>query len=227
MKRMIAHYSQRPLSIEIFRTTAALLLGVALASGFWIVSVPMARAQSKQTPVQMIQSHLPSGKTIGTATDKQLFDALCKTVKESPQEASSIVRTAAKARKNLRGDILCMTIRCLRDDKGFDCSWVVEVVRDWIKDTPDMASKLTDLVANCSPECGEMLQAVGEGGFVNPPSNVNQPPGSVGGGGSTNPCVVCQNGRDVQVSCEDLASYLSSHPGAMAGPCGMTPTTNR
>lgn len=227
MKRMIAHYSDRPLSSGVLKTTVALLLGAALASGFWIASTPIAKAQAKLTSVEMIQSQLPPGKTIGTATDKELLEAVCKAMKKWPKEAASIVRTAAGARKNLRGDILCMAIRCLRDNHALDCGWVVEIVREWIKAEPKSANQLTNLVVECSPECRDKLQAVGEGAFANPPSNINQPPGSTGGGGSGNPCIVCQNGQEIQVSCDDVSSYVASHPGAVAGPCGVTPSTNR
>jgi hypothetical protein len=187
----------------------------------------MAEAQAKLTPVEMIQSQLPQGKTAATATDKELLEAVCKAVKKWPKEAAAIIRTAGSARRNLRGDILCMAIRCLRDNQTLDCGWVVEIVREWIKAEPKWASQLTNLVVECSPECRDALQAVGEGAFANPPSNINPPPGSTGAGGAGNPCLVCQNGNEVQVSCDDVSSYISSHPGATAGPCGVTPSTNR
>lgn len=227
MKRMIARYSDRPLSSGILKTVVALLLGVAFASAFWIASTPIANGQAKLTPAEMIQSQLPAGKTIGTATDKEVLEAVCKAMKKWPKEAASIVRATAGARKNLRGDILCMAIRCLRDNHALDCGWVVEIVREWIKAQPDWANQLTNLVVDCSPECRDMLQAVGEGAFANPPSNINPPPGSTGGGAAGNPCIVCQNGREIQVSCEDVSTYVASHPGAITGPCGVTPSTNR
>jgi hypothetical protein len=212
------------------KLSALLFIGATLGSGFWIASTPMAHGQSKLTPVEMIQAKLPSDKTIATASDTQLLDAVCKAVKQSPKDASLIIRTVAGARKNLQGDILCMTIRCLKEKREFDCAWVTDVVRDWIKADPDSTNQLIELVSDCSPDCRDPLQGLltGGGAFANLPSNINPPPGSVGGGAASgNACIVCHNGENVQIACDNMANYLTAHPGDTSGACQVTSTTNR
>ena len=180
------------------------------------------------TPAEMIQSKLPPNTTIATATDAQLMQGVCEAVKQWPKDARLIVRTAAGARKSIRTDILCTAIRCLRERHALDCSWVVDIVREWIKAEPSLANQLTEAIMQCAPECREALQnlTLGEGVFTNPPNNINAPPGSVGGGGGGNVCIVCHNGTEIQIACSDLDNYLRSHPGDTAGPCVPTPTTN-
>lgn len=211
------------------KTGLILLVGVVLASAFLVGPLPLAQA-APMTPAEMIQSQLPAGKTIVTATDAELLEAVCKAVKKWPKEAPLIVRTAYGARKTLRADILCMAIRCLRDKHSFDCLWVVDILREWIKEDPDNANELTELILKCSPECRDVLQNLamseGAGNFTNPPANVNAPPGSVGGGAGGNVCLVCHNGQEIQIACSDVADYLRSHPGDTAGACQVTPATN-
>jgi hypothetical protein len=231
MKKMIEFYADRRLSVGILKTGLALVVGVALGSAFWMASTPMAHGQIKLTPVEMIQAKLPQGKTIATATDTQLLNAVCKAVKQWPKEAPLIVRTAAGARKSIRTDILCMAIRCLRENHQLDCTWVLDIVREWINADPKLANQLTEVISNCSPECRDALQGLaggaGEGAFANPPANLNPPPGSTGGGGAENICIVCHNGQNIQISCSDLDRYLASHPGDTAGACQVTPATNQ
>jgi hypothetical protein len=124
-----------------------------------------------------------------------------------------------------------MAIRCARgaDSKNVrDCSWVVDVVREWIGVDPSLANQLIESVSACAPDCRDPLQnlGLGEGNFANPPANINPPPGTTGGGAGGNICLVCHNGHEIQISCSDLESYLKAHPGDFAGPCQPTPVTN-
>ena len=210
----------------------SLLAVVALTGGVWFASLSGAQA-APATPGEMIQRHLPRNMTIANASDQQLLDAVCKAVRQHPGEAALLVRTAAGARQNLRTEILCMAIRCgrvsaadARDTR--DCTWVLDVVREWINAQPSLASQLIESVSQCAPDCREALQSLGlgEGNFTNPPVNINPPPGSVGGGAGGNVCLVCHNGHEVQVACTDLEGFLKSHSGDTAGPCQPTPTTN-
>jgi hypothetical protein len=230
MKKLVALCTEKRFSTGVLKTTLVLLVGIALGSGFWIASTPMAHSETKLTPVEMIQPKLPSGKTIATASDTELLDAVCKAVKQWPKDASLIIRTVAGARKNLQGDVLCMTIRCLKEKRELDCTWVTDVVREWIKADPDSANQLIELVSDCSPDCRDPLQGLltGGGAFANPPSNINPPPGSVGGGAAAgNTCVVCHNGENVQIACDNMANYLTAHPGDTSGSCQVTSTTNK
>ena len=228
MKKLVTLWTEKRFSAGVLKTTLVLFVGIALGSGFWIASTPMAHGQAKLTPVEMIQAKLPQGKTIATASDPQVMEAVCQAVKQSPKEAPLIVRTVAGARKNLRGDILCTTIRCLKEKRELDCAWITDLMREWIKADPDSANQLIEFVSNCSPDCQEALQGLLTGGaFPNPPSNINPAPGSVGGGASGNTCTVCHNGGNVQVACDEMGNYLAGHPGDTAGSCQVTSTTNR
>ncbi|GEM_PF-2647840 len=226
-----------------FKTIFSLLAGIALASGLWVASAPIANAVQK-TPAEVIQAQLPGDMTIATASDRQLLDAVCKAVKQSPKEAGLIVRTAAGARQKIRTDVLCMAIKCHRasdeEAQGTRCTWVIDVVREWIKQDPSLASQLTESISQCSPSCRETLQvaivegkdvpAEGPGGFggTTVMTNINPPPGAAGGGGGpgTNSCIVCHNNQNVTISCADLQTYLAGHPGDSPGACQATPITN-
>jgi hypothetical protein len=230
MKKLVALCTEKRFSAEVLKTALVLFVGIALGSGFWIASTPMAHSETKLTPIEMIQPKLPSGKTIATASDTELLNAVCGAVKQWPKDAPLIIRTVAGARKSLRGDVLCMTVRCLKEKRELDCTWVTDVVRDWIKADPDSANQLIELVSDCSPDCRDPLQGllIGGGAFANPPSNINPPPGSVGGGAAAgNTCVVCHNGANVQIACENMANYLTTHPGDTSGSCQVTSTTNK
>ena len=217
-------FNREGMTASTLKTTLAALVTVMFASSLWIASLPAA----SMTPAEMIQSKLPPNTTIATATDAQLLQGVCAAVKQWPKDARLIVRTAAGARKSIRADILCMAIRCMRERGSFDCAWVLDIVREWIKEEPGLANQLTEAVSQCAPECREALQnlTLGEGSFTNPPNNINAPPGSVGGGGGGNVCLVCHNGTEIQIACSDLDNYLKTHPGDHAGPCVPTPVTN-
>jgi hypothetical protein len=189
----------------------------------------MAQGEAKLTPEAMIQTNLPQGKTIVTAREAELMEAVCSAIKRWPRNAAAIVRTAVSARKNLRSTIFCMAIRCTREKHEFNCEWVANIAREWIKAEPRSASEIADVVLTCAPECSDALQgALGsQGAFGNPPQNINSPPGSIGGGGFGSPCLACHNNQEIQISCGDLSAYLASHPGDTAGACQVTPSTNQ
>lgn len=228
----------------LIQTAMSLVVGVALAGAFWVASTPVANGVQK-TPAETIQTHLPKDMTIASASDRQLLDAVCKAVRQSPKEAALIVRTAGGARQNIRADVLCMAIKCSRahseDVHGAQCTWVIEVVREWIKQDPSLASQVTESISQCSPECRDTLQAAivegkdipaegpGGGEFSGPVlNNLNPPPGSVGSGGGPggNACIVCHNNQNVTIACTDVQTYLQSHSGDTAGACQATPVAN-
>lgn len=228
MKKLLTVANDGGMRAPVFRATFIFLLSVALGFILWVASLPVVHA-AQMTPAEMIQSKLPPNKTIATATDAQLLAAVCKAVKQRPKDAVLIIRTAAGARKTLKSDLLCMATRCLREKRDLDCSWVSEILHDWIKAEPNEASRLTELVLQCAPECRDLFPSkpVDEGNFVNPPGNINVLPGSVGGGAGGNVCIACHNNREVQVACSDLDNFLDNHPGATTGPCQVTPSANR
>ena len=233
MKKVLNVAGAENKGAAILKIGMSLVAGVALAFGLWFASTPVAQAAAQKTPAEMIQAHLAKGATIANAPDPQLLEAVCKTIRQSPRDAGLIVRTAAGARQSLRSDILCMSIRCANESHdakgGADCTWVLDIVRDWIKQDPSLANQLVESVSNCAPDCRDALQnlGVGEGNFANPPANINVPAGGGGGGApGGDVCLVCHNGSNVQVACSDLQTYLAGHPGDTAGACQATPVTN-
>jgi len=231
MKRLLA--ITEPKNASLWKATLVFCLTISLASAFWAASAPIVQA-AQMTPAELIQSRLPSNKTLTDASDGQLLEAVYQAVKQSPKDARLIVRTASGARKPLRPNILCTAVRAQRERHSLNCTWVANVLREWIKADPADANRLTEATAQCAEECSETLQMgphepEGEGNFVTPPSNVNPAPGLGGGGGvasSGNTCTVCRNGHDMQIGCPAVAEFLRTHPGSTAGPCQITPVTN-
>ena len=213
------------------KTTPIFFLSILLGVSFWIVSAPILQGD-QMTPAELIQSKLPRKKTIASATEAQLLEAICKAIKQSPKEAALVVRTAAGARQSIKADILCMATRCLRQkQQSIDCRWIMDILREWIKAEPNQANRLTESVVDCVPECRDRVKRIarGEGGFgpiETELGNINVAPGSTGGGAFGSACLVCHNGQEVQVACSDLENYLRNHPGDTAGPCQPTPVTN-
>ena len=210
-------------------------VGIALFALFWVCAPVVFAAPANEgggkTPAELIQAKLPAGTTLASASEPQLLDAVCKAVKQNPNQAELIVRTAGGPRKDLRAKMICMAVSCghgFIEDKGANCSWLVDIVQEWSKSDPDMANRLVESVGQCSPECRDLLVSPGEGpgNFGVTPLNINAPPGSVGGGSGGNVCQVCHNGQNVQVACTDLSSYLASHPGDTSGACPATPSQN-
>src|ERR1700716_2024698 len=105
MKKLFMAAKSEVLAAPALKTGLSLLIGIALASGLWFASSPKTQA-APGTPAEMIQSQLPAGKTITTATRAELLDAVCKSVKKWQSETGLIVRTAAGARRELRNEIL-------------------------------------------------------------------------------------------------------------------------
>jgi hypothetical protein len=118
----------------------------------------------------LIQSKLPPGKTIVTATDPELLDAVCNAVKQSPAELASIVRTVAPARKRLQMDIFCKAVRCASERGALDCNLVNDILRQWTRERPDEAAHLLELALSCAPNCRDGLPIqTGAGQRAEPP----------------------------------------------------------
>lgn len=217
---------------SVLRAMLAFGPTMVLATSLWIVSLPIVQA-AQMTPAELIQSKLPGNNSIADASDAQLLDAVYKSVQQTPKEAALIVRTAAGVRKALRSSLLCRAVQAQRDKHALNCTWVANTLRAWIKSDPKNAGPLTESAAQCAKECSETLEMNPpntEGQFDTPPNNINPPPGlgggSNGGGSAENQCMVCRNGKDMQIGCPAVDSFLRTHPGTTRGPCQATPTTN-
>ncbi len=230
MKKLLMVSNGEHFVARIFKTTLILLTGLALATAFWVVSTPVAKAQD-MSPTKMIESQLPQGKTMQSAGKADYLAAVCAAVKKFRSAAPQIVRAAVEARPAWKKDILRTSFQCLGSD---DCRLLGRVLRSAIAGSPNDASGLTETAIDAAPSCagsfggggGQGNGDEGEGNFANPPGNLNPPPGSIGGGGGQgNVVVVCFLGQTLFVT-PDRAQELVNQ-GATVGACQVTATTNR
>jgi hypothetical protein len=220
----------------ILRPALITSLGSASAFLFCVAIVPGLNGK-EVTPAEMIQSKLPKTKTLGDATKSEVLSAVCAAVTSWPNEAPQIVRTAAGARKEISSDIIDKSIRCLRPDPKdgtLNCDLVGQTVAAGISADPDKASNIIDVATQLAPACRDAIESAGtpaEGPVGNGPSNLNPPPGSLGGGADADPLkktvTICDNGQNVQISGPKTQGYLGSHPGSRLGACQATPGINR
>jgi hypothetical protein len=139
-----------------------------------VVALLPCSAQTKKEPTltavaapvvrdRLIQSKLPPGKTLVTATDGELLDAVCKAVKQSPADLAFIVTTAARARQRLQMDIFCRAVRCASERGSLNCTLVSNILNQWTREQPDKASHLLELALPCAPTCLGGLTGAGSG----------------------------------------------------------------
>ena len=218
------------LSASGFNKTAALLVGGAiLGTMFWVATAPVAAAREMNAS-DMLQSKLSPPKTLANASGPELLKAVCGAVGTWRRSAAQIVREAISSRRAPAKDIVATAFRCMREGKEgpLDCSLVGDIYNAARSADPDEAAALLDQILEAAPDC---RGALGRGGDFdefnsNAPGNVNPPPGSIGGGASRGLCLVCHNGHEIRIPCDQVPKYLKNHPGDNAGPCRPTPTTN-
>ncbi len=210
------------------RTSVVLVIALALGLGFWTAMAPVAKAQ-QMSATEMIESKLPHGTTMVTATEAQFLSAVCGSVKKWPNAAPDIVRAAIGARRQFARDIVSTALRCASGDfKGQPCDAVAAIVGAAVAADPDEAADITEMVLRQYPDCRGAIQhgGPGVGVFTNPPPDVNPPPGSIGqGAGGFNPqetrIAVCRNGMTIYIFPSEI------RPGDTIGPCQPTTVTNR
>jgi hypothetical protein len=210
------------------RTSVVLVVALALGFGFWTAMTPVAKAQS-MSGTAMIESKLPHGKTMTTATKSEFLSGICGAVKRWPDAAPQIVRAGIDAKRPWARDIVQTATHCAPGDgKALPCDAIAAIVDVAVSADPDDASGITEMVIRLYPDCAGALGhgGLGEGHFVNPPPDVNPPPGSIGGGGGgfnpqENRIQVCRNGVTIFIFPSDLL------PGDIIGPCPVTMETNR
>jgi hypothetical protein len=212
----------------------SVVLVIALGLGFWTAMTPVANAQPTSA-TEMIESKLPQGKALASATKPELLSAVCASVKQWPDAAPRIVKTAIEAHKQWARDIVSTAIRCLPGT--INCDTIGAIVSAAVVADPEDAASISEMVIREHPDCrgaigrdfkggeykGGPLPPT-EGNFFNPPPDVNPPPGSIGGGGGGfNPeqVLVCRNGVEIFVFPSDL------RPGDIIGHCVVTQETNR
>jgi hypothetical protein len=139
--------------LRIIRFIAACAVIGLVPCGAQTGEQPRIRAIPPKAPRDgLVQSRLPAGKTMATATDAELLEAVCKAVRQSPAEVALVVKTAGRARKSLRADILCRSVRCAQK-RSIDCTWVIEILRQWMSEDPENASRLSQTALECAPDC--------------------------------------------------------------------------
>lgn len=215
------------------RTSVVLVIALALGFAFWTALTPVAKAQ-QMSATEMIESKLPHGKTMVTASKSEFLSANCASVKKWPSAAPQIVKTAIDAKKEWARDIVQTATRCLPTEGKGVCDGIAAIVDAAVAADPEDASGITEMVMRLYPDCRGALAhgapapgpGMGEGNFINPPINVNPPPGSIGGGGGgfnpqENAIQVCRNGVTIIIFPSQI------QPGDTIGPCMITMETNR
>ena len=233
MQKLRTAWNGGPWFDELLRPAFVLLVGLALGFAFWTTTAPVAKGR-EMTPAEMIQSKLPSAKTLVTASKPEVLSAVCGAIREWKNDAPQIVRTAAEARKEFAGDIVATGIRCLGDHP--DCELAGEIVGAGLAANPAAASNIIDLALQLAPDCRGAIEvaagpAEGPVNVLNGPANINPPPGSVlGGGGGFTPeeaaVTICDHGQNVQLPASRADAYLRSHRGSVRGVCQVTPDKN-
>lgn len=226
MKNMLTVSNGEYLAARSVRAALILLTTCALGAMFWVATIP-AQAQS-MSPVKMIESQLPQGKTIQTAEKADFLAAVCAAVQKFSSAAPQIAAAAAATHPEWKKDILRTIFRCLGTE---DCRLLGRVLRALTAGDP-RASELSELALELAPGCatsfGGGQPGDDGGGFGNAPGNLNPPPGSIGGGGGQgNVIAICVNGLTRFVSPEEAQRILNSTPGATLGACVVTPVLNR
>jgi hypothetical protein len=225
---------------------AAVLLLAAVGLIFWAVVAPSALARGGG-PAELLQSNLPKSKTLGSASQSEVLDAVCSAIRKSPRDAAQVVTAAAGTRKELAADAVGKALTCVG---SLNSELVAGIVAAGIAANPDAAAAITERAIMIAPDFRSAVErssradssqteasghaAEGEGGFTNPPGNQNGPPGSfAGGGGGFNPqegkCTVCHNDKnphEISIPCSQVPKYLADHPGDYEGSCQATPVTN-
>ncbi len=211
----------------VSKATLVLLIGLALGTAFWVASTSTVQAQG-MSPTKMIESQLPQGKTTANASKADYLAAVCEAVKKFKSAARAIVQAAVSAKPQWKNDILRSAFSCAGDD----CRLLGRILRGAIDASPGDASALTDLATQLAPSCASSFGGGGHGGEdegvfgVAPGTNLNPPPGSIGGGGGQgNIVAVCLNGQTIFVTPERAQELINQ--GATLGACQVTPSVNR
>jgi hypothetical protein len=228
MKQMLTPPTGTHFSARLLRSTVVLLTGVALGFALWTATASTSVAQGA-SPARLIESNLPQGKTLASATKSQLLSAVCAAIRKNRGQAPQIVHVATAARPAWSGDILRTAFDCAGKD---DCGLLGRIFREAVAASPDDASALADLAASLAPGCASAFSSGRHpddlGNYGPAPTNVNPPPGSIGGGGwQGNVVAICHNGRTLFVSPRGAEQHLNNHPGDTLGPCVVTPNQNQ
>src|SRR3982751_991181 len=104
MKKLLMVSNGELLATRVLKTVLMLLIGVALGTAFWVASTPVAKAQ-EMSPSRMLESQLPSGKTMATASKQDYLAAVCSAVKKFRSASPQIARAAADAHPDWKSDI--------------------------------------------------------------------------------------------------------------------------
>ncbi|MEP6698861.1 MAG: FecR family protein [Verrucomicrobiota bacterium] len=189
----------------------------------------------------LIEMKLPFGRIVTKATQSELLAAIGETVKRWREFSPEIVKSAIHTHPTWATEIVRQAIVSL--GRPHDCKLIGGIVGGAIAAAPDQAAQISEIGLTLAPECRDILGNLpppgsncengggGGGGDENSPpdasTNNNPPPGSSGGGSGQNLCIVCHNGHDIRIPCDQVAKFLRNHPGDRAGSCRPTPVTNQ
>ncbi len=232
------------------RTSLAVIALFALGGLFWMTTAPVTAARVI-TPNEMIEAGLPPGLALKTAGRPQFLTAVCAAVKSHRQSAAVIAKTAVTAHHEYASEIVATAVRCARGDNA-DCEVTGAIVAASISAWPQAAAAIDDAAVAAAPDCVDPVQKRTESdgkqvldgkevlsadipaeGPENLPDLPTNQIGSVDvvGGGGFNPqesrVWLCDNGQQRKIRWTQMPKYLTTHPGAHAGKCQVTPATSR
>jgi hypothetical protein len=186
------------------------------------------------TPAEMIEAHLPAGKTLQTAKQANLLSAICQAVKQNRAAAVAIASTAVAGRAEYAGEIVEAALRC--SDK-VDCEFAGMIVAAAVVAAPRSVTQIHDAAIRRAPGCSETIHSAAQPlaspvatvvPAVAPVGTNSGLPGEVQQDEGYNPLeplrLVCDNGTQRALRESQVADFVKTHPGAFPGTCPPTAT---
>lgn len=203
---------------------------LCLATVFWSTTASSARVR-EPTPTQLIQEGLPRRKTIKTATQKELTNAICRAVSRHRPTAAAIAATALAARTDLASEITAAVLRCAGK---VDCDFVAKIAASASQLNKITKDAVADAALARAPDCAESIDRA-----LRPPPKESSPtpvktenaaavvtkPNTDEGFDPLEPLrLVCDAGNQRALRASEVEEFLRTHPGAIAGECPATPS---
>lgn len=210
-----------------------ILLFLIIATAFCF-STGGARARDL-APAQMIEAHLPAGKTLQTATQAKLLAAICEAVKEDRSAAVAITATAVVRRAEFAGEIVGTVLQC---SEKVDCEFAGMIVAAAVAAAPQSTVAINDAAVARAPDCSETIRKAAQPvatpvassapAIPAPPGTAPGLPGEMQQDEGYDPLeplrLVCDDGTQRAIRESQINDFLKTHPKSFLGTCPTTPT---
>lgn len=203
---------------------------LCLATAFWSTTASSARVR-EPTPAQLIQEGLPRRKTIKTADQKELTNAICRAVARHRPAAAAIASSGVAARPDLAAEITATVLRCAGK---VDCDFVAKIAAAASQPSKVSKDAVADAALARAPDCAEAIDRA----LRPPPKEPSPPPvktenavavvtkpNTDEGFDPLEPLrLVCDAGNQRALRASEIEEFLRTHPGAIVGECPATPS---